>query len=104
MYEMHGLTNGIYWFDVKTVVISSTIQMCLQMGRVRAVKFGVSVDACLTIDGYCIGYGKQSDDELFKATEIGKALVNRKELGARAGAVLSGGSRRGVRCPQQGAC
>lgn len=67
MFNMFGLTNGTYWFDVKNVPISSTSDLCRQMGKVRAVKFGVFVDACLTIDGYCVGYGLQSDDELFKA-------------------------------------
>lgn len=80
MFNMYGLTNGIYWFDVKNVAISTSSAMCRQMGKVRAVKFGVFVDACLNIDGYCVGYGRQSDDELFKETEIGKALIQRTEL------------------------
>lgn len=80
MYKMHGLTNGVYWFDIKNVAISTSDPNCLQMGKVRAVKFGVFFDSCLTIDDYCVGYGRQSDDHLFKSTEIGRALRNREEF------------------------
>lgn len=80
MFKMYGLTNGVYWFDTKNVAILTTDPRCLQMGKVRAVKFGVFVDSCLTIDDYCVGFGRQSDDKLFKSTEIRRALLNREEF------------------------
>lgn len=79
MFKMHGLTNGIYWFDVKNVFVSSQSNLLRVMGKMRSLKIGLFVDSCLTIDDYCIGLGGLSDEAIFKQTEIGNALINRRE-------------------------
>lgn len=53
------------------------------MGNDYAVKFGVFIDAMMTIDSYGIGDGAKSDEDLFRKTTVGQALLKRSldELG-----------------------
>lgn len=76
IYSMYGLTNAIYYFDVKCVYISSTNHNLRTIGKDFAIKFGVFVDATMAIDCYSIGEGAQSDEVLFRMTTVGQALLN----------------------------
>lgn len=79
MHKLHGLTNAIYWFDVKKLYISSKNKELNVYGKRHAVKLGVFVDSCMNIEDYIICGGGTSDEDVFKMSHIGQVLLNRKE-------------------------
>lgn len=68
MHAMHGMTNAIYWFDVQNY------SMCNPK-----YKLGVFLDATMTVEDYRVGFHGESNDDLFKGTTIGQALLGGME-------------------------
>lgn len=72
-YQLYGMTNGIYWFDVKNLFVASSSPALLTLLKMHAIKFGVYLDPFMKIAEYVIGDGATADDELIKTSTIGKA-------------------------------
>lgn len=80
MDHLFGLTNGICFFDVKSVYFCAKSNTYRVFGKWHGLKLGVFVDAFGYVLDYAICHGSRSDEDVFKETLVGMALMEGKEV------------------------